>query len=182
VSGMQRWFFAAALLAGLASLWLFLSVRQAGDERDGSALLPEFYVEQPRWQVFDEHGLPKRELQARRLEQWPDEDRARLFEPRLQLTDVQQQHWRASAQRGWIAADQRHMVLEAAVKLQREAGDGDLVLHTEKLRIDDKGDVIETDQPVVLVSGNWHFSATGLHAELGRQQLQLLGKVRGIHD
>jgi LPS export ABC transporter protein LptC len=179
---MQRWFFAAALLAGLASLWLFLSVRQAGDERDGSALLPDFYVEQPRWQVFDEHGLPKRELLARRLEQWPGEDRARLFEPRLRLTDVQQQHWRASAQRGWIAADQRHMVLETAVNLQREAGDGDLVLHTEKLRIDDKGDVIETDQPVVLVSGNWHFSATGLHAELGRQQLQLLGNVRGIHD
>lgn len=182
MSGMQRWFFAAALLAGLASLWLFLSVRQAGDERDGSALLPDFYVEQPRWQVFDEHGLPKRELLARRLEQWPGEDRARLFEPRLRLTDVQQQHWRASAQRGWIAADQRHMVLETAVNLQREAGDGDLVLHTEKLRIDDKGDVIETDQPVVLVSGNWHFSATGLHAELGRQQLQLLGNVRGIHD
>ncbi|MCG6866221.1 MAG: LPS export ABC transporter periplasmic protein LptC [Thiogranum sp.] len=179
---MQRWFFAATLLAGLASLWLFLSVRQAGDERDGSALLPDFYVEQPRWQVFDEHGLPKRELLARRLEQWPGEDRARLFEPRLRLTDVQQQHWRASAQRGWIAADQRHMVLETAVNLQREAGDGDLVLHTEKLRIDDKGDVIETDQPVVLVSGNWHFSATGLHAELGRQQLQLLGNVRGIHD
>ena len=182
MSGMQRWFFAATLLAGLASLWLFLSVRQAGDERDGSALLPDFYVEQPRWQVFDERGLPKRELLARRLEQWPGEDRARLFEPRLRLTDVQQQHWRASAQRGWIAADQRHMVLETAVNLQREAGDGDLVLHTEKLRIDDKGDVIETDQPVVLVSGNWHFSATGLHAELGRQQLQLLGNVRGIHD
>lgn len=182
MSGMQRWFFAAALLAGLASLWLYLSVRQAGNDRVGSALVPDFYVEQPRWQVFDEHGLPKRELQARRLEQWPNEDRARLFEPRLQLTDVQQQHWRASAQRGWIGADQRHMVLEAAVNLQREAGDGDLVLHTEKLRIDHKGDVIETDQPVVLVSGNWHFSATGLHAELGRQQLQLLGNVRGIHD
>jgi LPS export ABC transporter protein LptC len=74
------------------------------------------------------------------------------------------------------------MVLEAAVNLQREAGDSGLVLHTEKLRIDDKGDVIETDRPVVLVSGNWHFSATGLHAELGRQQLQLLGNVRGIHD
>ena len=181
MSSVQRWSVLAVLAASLGSLWLYLYAGRAlpiaGDSRS-----PELYIEQPHWQQFDTSGQLRRQLQARRLEQWPDESRARLIQPDLQITDRKQQHWLVSARRGWITANQATLVLEGGVWLRREQENQGPVVHTEKLRIDDQGDVIETDQPVLLVSANWHFSASGLHAELGRQQLQLLGNVRGTHD
>lgn len=182
MSGLQRWVLLAALAASLAALWLQLYSRQAADAKMDRAALPDVTIEQPVWQLFDEHGAVRHEVRAERIEQWPGETHARLIEPRLQLTDNRQQHWQASARSGRVPQDQQRIVLDQQVKLQREPGQGGLVVTTEHLRVGRQADVIETDQPVVLASGNWHFTASGLRAELGRQQLQLLGNVRGIHD
>jgi LPS export ABC transporter protein LptC len=181
VSGVQRWILLAALAASLGALWLQLATRQAAD-RESRADLPDIAIEQPFWQLFDERGAARHEVRAARLEQWPGESQARLIEPRLQLTDNRQKRWQATARRGWIPEDQQRIVLEQEVTLQREPAQRGPVITTEQLRIGRQGDVIETDKPVVLASGNWHFSASGLRAELGRQQLQLLGNVRGTHD
>jgi lipopolysaccharide export system protein LptC len=182
VSKLQRGILLTALLASLAAAGLHLMALQTAGTPGHQAHAPDLYIEQPRWRLFDKNGRLNREMRAGRLEQWPGEARARLTEPRLQLTDRQQQIWQATAQHGWIPEDQRSVMLDKQVRLQREPATSGLVVTTERLRIADKGDFIETDQPVVLTSGNWHFSATGLRAELGRQQLELLGNVRGIHD
>jgi len=105
-----------------------------------------------------------------------------LQEPRLTLVDKRQQLWHASARHGRISETRGALLLEQQVKLLREPENSDLVLNTELLRISDRGDLAETDQPVVLESGSWHVSAQGFRAELGRQQLELLGNVRGIHE
>ncbi len=172
----------AIVLVSLAAVGLHLVTLQTTATPANPGKQPDLYIEQPAWQLFDHGGRLHRELRATRLEQWPGEAQARLVQPRLRLTDRQQQVWRARAESGRIADDQHSMVLDRHVRLQREPGDSGPVVTTDKLRIADKGDVIDTDRPVVLTSGNWHFSATGLRAELGRQQLELLGNVRGIHD
>ena len=182
MSGVQRGFLLAALAASLAALWLALATRQAADSEGHRAELPDVTIEQPFWQLFDENGAGRHEVHATRLEQWPGEPQARLTEPRLQLTDKRQQRWQAAARRGWIPEDPQSIVLEQQVTLQREPAQEGPVITTQHLRIAREGDLLETDQPVVLTSGNWHFSASGLRAELGRAQLQLLGNVRGIHD
>jgi LPS export ABC transporter protein LptC len=168
--------------AGLAAFWLQVSVRQAADA-DGGPARPDVVVEQPFWQLFDEHGAVRHSGRAARLEQWPGEAHARLFEPRVALTDAQQQHWRASARRGRVSADRQDVELERQVRLQR-AGPGahGLVVTGARLRISQPDTVIESDQPVVLASGSWQFNADGLRAEPDRHQLQLLGNVRGRHD
>ena len=182
MSKLQRGILFTALLASLVAAGLHMMALQKAGAPGHRSHAPDLYIEQPRWQMFDKTGQLKREMYAGRLEQWPGEARARLTKPRLQLTDGQQQVWRARARHGWIPEDQRSVMLNEQVELRREASNSGLAVTTESLRIADKGDLIETDQPVVLTSGNWHFSATGLRAELGRQQLELLGNVRGIHD
>ena len=182
MSGVQRWLLSGTLAAGLVAVWLQLSTRQAANAEDARSDLPDVAIELPVWQLFDDNGTIQHELRAARLEHWPGESQARLIEPRLQVNDIRQQRWQASARSGWIAEDQQHIVLEQQVTLQRDAAERGLVVTTEHLRFGRQGDVIETDRPVVLASGNWHFTASGLHAELGRHQLQLLGNVRGIHD
>ena len=47
---------------------------------------------------------------------------------------------------------------------------------------DRHGDSVETDEAVVLPAGSWHFNATGMRANLGRQRLELLAQARGIHE
>ncbi len=182
MSGAQRWVLLATLAASLAALWLQLVTRQAAERVGHRADLPDVTIEQPFWQLFDENGAVRHEVHATRLEKWPGEPQVRLIEPRLQLTDTRRQRWRATARRGWIPEDQQRIVLEQQVRLQREPAQAGPVITTEQLRIERQGDVIETDQPVVLASGNWHFKASGLRAELSQAQLQLLGNVRGIHD
>jgi LPS export ABC transporter protein LptC len=182
VIGVQRGFLLAALAASVAALGLQLSARQAADADNRRADLPDVAIERPFWQVFDANGSVRHALRADRLEQWPGESQARLVEPRLAFTDARAQRWAASARSGWITDDQQRIVLQRQVTLQRESEKPGLVITTEHLRITRQGDVIESDRPVVLASGSWHFTASGLRAEPGRQQLQLLGNVRGIHD
>lgn len=171
---------AALLLATLAALWLHLHHLDAADERRESAALPDLYIDQPLWRDFNSHGLPQRELSATRLEKWPADSQARLDEPRLLLVDARQQRWSAEARLGWLDEDRHRLRLEQQVRLRREAQDGGLVISTETLQIDEQDGLIESDRAVVLESGNWHFTATGLRAGSGR--LQLLGNVRGIHE
>ena len=182
MSGEKRWSLLFALAASLAALWLQLSVRQAAQSENRRSDLPDVTIERPVWQLFDENGAVRHEVRAVRLEQWPGESQARLIEPRLQLIDHRQQRWLASARSGWIPEDQQHMVLEHQVKLRQEPQKRGLLITTDHLRIDRQDDVLETDRPVVLASGNWHFTASSLRAELGRQHLQLQGNVRGRHE
>lgn len=175
----QRRVLVIACLACLSIIWLHFYTNQSISTVYGTATLPDFFIEKPMWQQFNSQGEALRQLRADRLEQWPGESDARLQEPRLTLVD---RHWHASARRGRISETRSALLLEQQVKLVREPENNHLVLNTELLRISDRGDLAETDQPVVLESGSWHVSAEGFRAELGRQQLELLGNVRGIHE
>lgn len=178
----QRRALVVASLASLAIIWLHFYTNRSFSVERGPATSPDFFIASPMWQQFNSQGETSRQLHADRLEQWPGESDARLQEPRLTLVDSRQQHWHASARSGRISETRAALLLEQQVKLTREPENGGLVLNTELLRITDRGDLAETDQPVVLEYGSWHVSAKGFRAELGRQQLELLGNVRGIHE
>lgn len=182
MSNLRRVLLPSVLSGVLATLWLHLASLRAADGIPRTDGQPELSIDRPLWQDFDTDGRLARELAALSLEKWPGENRARLTEPQLQLVDGQQQRWWVQARLGWLDEDEQRLQLEQQVRLQREPQTGGLVVTTETLRIDERDGLIETDQAVVLTSGNWHFTATGLRAALGRQQLQLLGNVRGIHD
>lgn len=183
MSPIRRAALPAALAAVLAtSLWLHLQVRHDAQSTAHRDELPELSVRQPRWQSFDDRGRAVRELRAEILEKRAGENRARLREPRLELIDASGRRWHAEARAGWLDEHDRQLQLEREVTLRREPQPGGLVVNTDALRIGGRDDLIATDRPVVITSGNWHFTATGLRAEPGDRRLQLLENVRGIHD
>lgn len=182
MTAYQRRMLTVAAIAGLATAWLHLYTSQTDTTRPGLSAEPDIYIENPVWVQFDSQGELSRQLRADRLEQWHDEPDARLREPRLTLLDSRQQAWNANARKGRISETLAALVLERGVELAREPQPGGLVLRTEQLRIADRGNLVETNQPVVLKSGNWQVSAEGFRAELGNQQLELIGNVRGIHE
>lgn len=165
-----------------AALWLYLHTDRLDNSRSGSSPQPDLYINQPHWNSFDRQGQIHSQLHAGRLEQWPDENAARLTEPQLHISDRKQRLWRATARRGRINPEDQSITLEQEVVLKREPGNNDLVIKTGKLHFLQNEDAIETDDAVVLVAGSWHFTAMGLHTSLGQQRMELLNKVRGRHE
>jgi LPS export ABC transporter protein LptC len=182
VNRSQKGILGLAAVAAAASLWLQLHASHNGPAHPATAALPDLYIEQPHWDRFDPEGRIATQLQASRAEQWPGEQHTRLVEPQLEIRDLHQRHWQLQAGRGRLSADGGPLLLEQQVVLRRETGSDGPVLTTERLNIAADGDLVETDAPVVLRSGNWHFSAGGLRAELDRESIELFNQVRGIHE
>jgi len=179
----RHWIVVATLAtATAAALWLYLYTGQLDSRHSGTSLQPELYIDQPYLTTFNRQGQISRKLHARRLEQWPGENSARLTEPQLELSDRKQRQWRATARRGRINLGDQSILLEQEVVLKREPENHGLVIKTNQLRFTRNGDTIETDDTVVLASGSWHFTAVGLRTRLGQQRLELLDKVRGRHE
>ena len=83
---------------------------------------------------------------------------------------------------GRLDPDKGSILLEKQVVLHREPQTGGLTLSTARLHIAEQGDRVETDAPVELQAGSWHFTAKWLRSSLGGQRLELLEQVRGIHE
>jgi LPS export ABC transporter protein LptC len=168
--------------ATAASLWLYVHTSQRDGMPYPASPQADLYINQPRWTLFDRQGHLSRRLHAQRLEQWAGEEAARLIQPQLTINDRQQRRWRVHAKTGWIYPDNRPFLLEQEVVLQQEPESSGLLLETAHLRIDRSGDSVETDAAVVLRKGSWHFTSTGMRANLGQQRLELLAQARGIHE
>lgn len=181
MNSTRRWTLGMALLASLAAAGVHLLSRQHPDINSVNSELPDFYVVSPRWRQFDHQGQLARQLDADRLEQRANGEPT-LIEPRLVLLDRQAQRWLATARRGQFLESSQSLALEQQVRLSREPSTAGPVVTSEYLRIAENGDRVESDRTVVIDSGSWHVSGSGLRAELGQRSMQLLGTVRGIHE
>lgn len=178
----QKGTLAVAAVATAASLGLQLHTSRSVSDPRGVGALPDLYIEQPHWDRFDAQGRLAAQLQASRAERWPGESDTRLIEPQLEIRTPHQGHWLLRAERGRMAAHGGPLLLEQQVVVRPGAASQGPVLTTGRLNIAAAGDLMETDAPVVLQSANWHFTAGGLRAELGRQRIQLFNRVRGTHE
>jgi len=179
---LPRWLTPAiALAAAVATAGLHLATR-SGLSQQTDLKRPDIYIDQADWHLFDPQGQLAKQLWATRVEQWPNEEGARLIQPRLHIRDQQRRSWQIQAEKGWIHADEGPFLLEQAVVLHQEGTANGLSARTERLEISRTGDLLQTDNAVVLDSGNWHFTGVGLRADLGRQRIELLNRVQGIHD
>ncbi|HHJ16735.1 MAG TPA: LPS export ABC transporter periplasmic protein LptC [Gammaproteobacteria bacterium] len=183
MTGSERWTLSGVLVISMASLWLYLYSSRLTLPPSATAPQPDLTIEQPHWLLFDARGRISRRLQATRLEQWAGEDGARLFDPRLRFSDSQQRPWLAEARHGRVhTQDDTSLLLEQQVVLRREQTTHGPVIKTGRLHIAQHGDRIETDDAVELDAGSWHFTSNGLRTDLGKQRLELLARVRGIHE
>ena len=178
----QKGALALAAVATAVSLGLQLHASRSVSDPPAVGALPELYIEEPHWDRFDAQGRLATQLHASRAEQWPGEPDTRLIEPQVQIRTSHQGHWLLQAERGRLAADGGSLLLEQQVVLRPGAANQGPVLSTGRLNIAATGDLVETDAPVVLQSANWHFTAGGLRAELGRERIQLFNRVRGTHE
>lgn len=170
------------LVAAFASLWLYLATLRDNPATQASGQRPALYIDAPDWQLFDARGEPAQKLRATRLEQWTQQEPAMLLEPRMELRDPHRRRWLLSAKLGSLFPDQGPIHLENDVVLRGTDASAHIIVATSRLQVARRGDRVETNKPVVLRTGNWHFNATGLRADLGQQRLELLEQVKGRYE
>lgn len=181
----MNWLYWSLGLSGVGAavgLGLALPGVESRDGRFEAHNPPDLYIEQPCWELFDASGNPSRRLRAQRLEQSTGERHARLVAPRMEITDARKRHWRLRSERGRLSADGGSLHLQRRVSLYPAAASDGPHLNTERLSIATRENRLETDAPVVLKSGAWHFRAGGLRVDLDGRHIEMLNRVEGLHD
>jgi lipopolysaccharide export system protein LptC len=152
-----------ALLGGLA--WWLLERQSAPEppalQRQRS---PDYVVSGFKAIETDETGRPSRQLVAKQLRQFVDEDLAELDRPNLTLFEADAPPWRASSRQGLLLAGGDEIRLSDAVRIERDASPGGrpVRLDTSELTVWPQRQYAQGDRPVRIESKRDWLTATGL--------------------
>lgn len=171
-----------------ASIWL---KKDASDETETAAdkkakqrHVADYYMDNFEMTTMDDKGRPSSLLISDKMLHYPDDDSTELNKPNMTLYREDSKPWVITADRGWVAADNKLVLLSGNVIIDRHSGPSNVPvkLFTSRLRIHPKTDFAETDQPVTMVSEKRKTTATGMRAYVRNGQLQLLDDVRVSYE
>ncbi len=143
-----------AVLAA-ATVWLEeasqeeTSAPRARDRHD-----PDYWVDGVQLRGFDAKGAPRHELKALRLEHYPDNDTALVFEPRLKY--LEDRKMSVTAKRAWVDKQGDHVLLEGDVEIVRPGENPDApatIATTTRLHVLADAEKAHTDAPVTIRQG-----------------------------
>ena len=170
-------------LAG-ASIWLKKDINDEADpattEKKKQRHVADYYMDNFEMTTMDDTGRPSSLLVSDKMLHYPDDDSTELNKPIMTMYRDTGKPWIVNAERGWVAADNKLVLLSGNVVINRHSGPNNrpVTLYTDRLRIHPKTDFAETDQPVTMVSENRKTTAIGMRAYVRDGQLQLLDDVR----
>jgi lipopolysaccharide export system protein LptC len=170
-------------LAG-ASIWLKTDsgdeTTAATGEQEKQRHVPDYYMDNFEMTTMDDQGRPSSLLISDKMLHYPDDDSTELTKPTMTLYRETGKPWIVRSDRGWVAADNKLVLLSGNVVINRHSGPNNrpVTLYTDRLRIHPKTDFAETDQPVTMVSEKRKTTAIGMRAYVRDGQLQLLDDVQ----
>lgn len=175
-------------LGGLAALAAFtfwvLQISAPREVRERQARHePDYHFSSPRITRFGTDGRLELDLTADRAVHYPDDDSVALADLTVDVRAADGRTWRMTAARGQGPMAGERFTLEGGVRIARPAADGApaLDLATDHVELDTRAQRLETDAPVVIVSGASRVTATGLVAELDGDLITLKSRVRGTY-
>lgn len=145
---------------------------------------PDYYMEQFSKLSMDVQGRLDSKLEADFMVHYPDDDSTELVQPKLELYNGSSRPWIVVAERGWVSANNEHILLYGPVEIWRsdDAGNRELEVHTRDLRILTDEDYAESDNPTTVRSPNSTTRAIGMQAWFRTGLVKLLRDVRGHHE
>jgi lipopolysaccharide export system protein LptC len=173
------------LLAALAALtyWLDQKVQPQRGRDAGASDEPDFVVDSFTATRMSPEGRPSYEVRARRMVHFPEENSARLDEPRL--THFAQKGGPVSirADVGTLDRNGENAYFSGDVQVRRAAFEdqAEMVMYTEYLHVIPELEIAKTDRPVRMVSGDSRLEAVGLELNNKTRTLKLLSQVKGTY-
>lgn len=170
--------FGLLLVAGF-SFWLLRNLTTSGN-RDVSQALesPDYYMEDFSTIVMGADGLPARRLRALYIEHYPGNDFTHLTTPTLELLNTANPI-RISADKGWVTNGDEVILLDGKVEILKlnAAGEIQLRIRAEKVRILPDSGYAETDQFAEIDSARLRLTGTGMRAYLHEDRFEVLNDV-----
>lgn len=171
-----------AVLAALAvATWLYLRVPPIAPHptpTDGAEPLG-YYLRSASMLGTDEQGRVAYRILADNLEEFPEQQLLKLEGVRIEYLPAEGDHWLISAAGGTAPKDNSELTLNGQVTLRSEprSGGKPLVIASETLRFFPESSSAESDTPVSISVGDWHFQAGRLRTHLKGDIVELESKV-----
>jgi lipopolysaccharide export system protein LptC len=173
------------LLAALAGLtyWLDQKVQPQRGREGGNGGEPDFVVDEFTATRMSVEGRPNYEVRAKRMVHFPEENSARLDEPRLTHFAPKGGPVSIRANVGTLDKNGENAYFTGDVQVRRAAFEDnpEMVMYTEYLHVIPELEIARTDRPVRMVSGDSRLEAVGLELNNKTRTLTLLSKVKGTY-
>lgn len=183
--GRRRVSLLLLLLLAVGTGWLLQQVdRTPSRQHPNSTASPDYYIENFQMTTMDEHGQPRRRLEAAYMAYFSNTDVKDLTQPYLILYQPEQPAWHVRSQQARISADNRLIDLLGEVELWREgiAGTRELEIETRDLTVHTDAEYGETRQPAVIRTLRSESHGIGMQAFLKESRLILQSQVRTRYE
>lgn len=147
---------------------------------DSADNLPDYQVSDISGLQIDEQGQISRQMSAKSLQHFADNDEIQLHAPTVTLYQQGQANWRISANQAISRQDNQYLNLQDNVVAERLSGIA-LRLNTESLSAEPAKHLLYTQTPVLVSSPNGQIRSLGLTANTQEGTLNFTGQVRGTY-
>lgn len=173
-----------AVIAGL-SVWLYEGQPPKGPAVTArSQTAPDAYMEGFTTRVLDAQGQLLYQLTATYMAHYADDRLSELRQPQFIAYRPDGQRWTVVADSGQARDNNRQIMLNGRVTLQRQPSDAtpvNLEIRTRDVTIVPADDYAETDQHTTIIRADATVEATGLQVHFREGRVQLLSQVKGIY-
>ena len=126
-------------------------------------------------------GKPHRILSGSEMSHYPDDDSIEVINQISHFIDEEDDTWLILSDKGRTLQGSDQVQLTGNVIITRPENK-EIELYTERLHIDMKTEIADTDLPVRMVSPSGVSYGTGLDADFKTSIVKLHSKVRGIYE
>ena len=126
---------------------------------------------------MDELGQPRYTLQGDHLEKYKQKDITQITEPVLHI--LQENQWRLSANTALLDDTNETVEFIDDVVMQQLETEPAVTVHTQRIVIDTRSQVAQTDSPVKVIQGESEINSVGMIYNNRTNVLELLSRVQG---
>ncbi len=176
--------FVAILLLAAYGNWLLNTFKPDVFTRDQAARHdPDYYLEGVSATVIDAAGKPRYQLQAQRVEHFPDNNEISLEAPQLEMIREDDSRWFIRSETGTILENGDRILLHGEVILTQRGREpaSQIKMVTRDLTVLPPEDFAETAQRVIITQSRNQLSGTGMRAYLAEDRLELLADGKGTY-
>jgi len=183
---VPKWFtsIVVAIIAGV-SVWLLSE--QAPKKPQLITIdnaVPDAYMEDFTTHVMGENGKPRYEIHASYMAHFSFDGHSEFTSPQFIFYRPNESQWILSAERGTVQDDAKQIILQGNVTMIRQQvaeGDPELKIDTSELLIRPDDSYAETDQLIIIASGEHRIQSNGIRAYFNEGRVELLSRVRGVY-
>ncbi|VAW71706.1 hypothetical protein MNBD_GAMMA10-1607 [hydrothermal vent metagenome] len=182
----MRTFITLAIFIAIAAIsyWMLLDIKhELESDEQISAHFPDYFMENFTITSMDAQGLAQYTLRAKKMRHYDDDDSSEFEQPFLSF-NRSDATITIKAKRAKHLKDRNIIFLHDNVIVHRAAtaGQSELSIHTEYLKINTQSRVAETDLAAKITTDSAEFNTTGLVFDSLQGTLTLTSQVRGFYE